>query len=103
MAMHPSLTHSSELVKFDGFEKRPISALRFIPRHCGVPLVRLIPRDSRRLELERFSLPSFDDFLQVHQVWDHFFHDSIIRPDGFRGMPIGMNPRPDTFGAHKIR
>jgi hypothetical protein len=55
-------------MKGDGFVKRPISALRFIPRHCGVPSVRLIPRDSRRLELERFSLPSFDDFLRVHQL-----------------------------------
>jgi hypothetical protein len=31
----------------DGFVKRPISALRFIPRHCGVPQVRLIPQDSQ--------------------------------------------------------
>ncbi|WP_459922232.1 hypothetical protein [Desulfatiferula olefinivorans] len=53
---------------YDGFEKSPISALRFIPRHCGVPLVRLIPRDSRRLELERFSLPSCDDIIQDHQL-----------------------------------
>jgi hypothetical protein len=33
----------------DGFVKKPISALRFIPRHCGVPSVRLIPRDSQAL------------------------------------------------------
>jgi hypothetical protein len=42
----------------DGFVKNPISALRFIPRHCGVRQVRLIPRDLRRLDLELFSLPS---------------------------------------------
>ena len=29
--------------------KNPISALRFIPRHCGVRLVHLIPRDSQAL------------------------------------------------------
>jgi hypothetical protein len=34
---------------FDGFEKRPMSALRVIPRHCGVPEVRLIPRASQAL------------------------------------------------------
>jgi hypothetical protein len=30
--------------KFDGFVKRPISALRCGPRRCGVPGVRLTPR-----------------------------------------------------------
>ena len=32
-----------------GFVKSPISALRFIPRHCSVRSVRLIPRDSQAL------------------------------------------------------
>jgi acyl-CoA synthetase (AMP-forming)/AMP-acid ligase II len=35
--------------KFDDFVQNPISALRVIPRHCGVPYVRLIPRDSQAL------------------------------------------------------
>jgi hypothetical protein len=44
---HPG--SSGVAVFIDGFVQRPISALRFIPRHCGVPCVRLIPRDSQAL------------------------------------------------------
>ncbi|GAB6097581.1 hypothetical protein JCM14469_38350 [Desulfatiferula olefinivorans] len=32
-----------------GFEKRPMSALRVSPRHCGAPEVRLIPQASQAL------------------------------------------------------
>jgi hypothetical protein len=60
------LSRLHRLIMIDGVVKSPISALRFIPRYCGVPYVCLIPRDSRRLELELFSLPSLDDFLRVH-------------------------------------
>jgi hypothetical protein len=37
------------MVKGDGSVKIPISALRFIPRDCGVRLVRLISRDLQAL------------------------------------------------------
>ena len=39
------LTLEPANVNKGGFVKSPISALRFIPRHCGVPHVHLIPRD----------------------------------------------------------
>jgi len=52
-----------------GFVKSPISALRYIPHHCGVRKVRLILRDLRRLELELFTLPSKADFLQDQHVY----------------------------------
>ena len=42
----------------DGFVKKPISALRFIPRHCGVPSVRLIPKRFAGLDLGIFTNPS---------------------------------------------
>ena len=35
--------------KIDGFVKRPISALRFGPRHYGVRSVRLIPQPLQAL------------------------------------------------------
>jgi hypothetical protein len=40
---------SQSRFNLDGFVKNPISALRFILRHCGVPSVRLIPQDSQAL------------------------------------------------------
>jgi hypothetical protein len=40
----------------DGSVKSPVSALRFISRHCGVPSVRLIPRNSQAL---------ISDFLRI--------------------------------------
>jgi len=46
----------------DGVVKSPTSALRFITRHCGVRQVRRVPRDSRALNLELFTLPSKADF-----------------------------------------
>ncbi len=36
-------------IRKDDFAKSPISALRFISRHCSVPSVRFIPRDSQAL------------------------------------------------------
>jgi hypothetical protein len=55
-------------LKLDGFVKSPISALRFIPRHCGVPEVRLIPRDSQALisNILRSRLKLY--FLRDHQT-----------------------------------
>jgi len=60
-----------ELPKCDGFVKSPSAvrhahgpeqsrraALRFIFSHCGVLVVRLIPKDSRALHLELFTVPS---------------------------------------------
>jgi len=43
---------------FDNFVKSPDAVLRFIIRHCGVRLVRLIPHDSRALPAELFTKPS---------------------------------------------
>jgi hypothetical protein len=42
---------------FDDFGKSPDTALRCILRHCGVPVVRLIPQDLRALSA---------NFLQSH-------------------------------------
>jgi hypothetical protein len=38
-----SVTHIG-FFKFDGSVKSPISALRFIPRHCGVLHINTIPK-----------------------------------------------------------
>jgi len=48
--------------KHDGFVKSPYAVLPFFPRHCGVPSVRLIPRDSGALPMELFTLP-FEEVL----------------------------------------
>jgi len=59
-------------VKVDGFVKSPYAAFPFFPRPCGVPSVRLSPRDSGALPLELFTLPfekvlncPFYDFIKV--------------------------------------
>ncbi|HPC02194.1 MAG TPA: hypothetical protein PLE04_00350 [Syntrophales bacterium] len=41
----------------DGFVKSPYAVLPFFPRPCGVPEVRLSPRDSGALPMELFTLP----------------------------------------------
>jgi hypothetical protein len=46
-------------ITFDGFVKSPDAALRCILRHCGVPMVRLIPQDLR-------ALPA--NFLRSHHL-----------------------------------
>jgi nitroreductase len=51
--------------KNDGFVKNPISALRFILRHCGVPYVRLIPQDSQALISGFLRIRRKCDFLRV--------------------------------------
>jgi hypothetical protein len=53
-------------MNYDGFAKRPSSALRCIFRHCGVLYVRLIPQDLRALNLELFALPSFCEFINYN-------------------------------------
>ena len=55
--------------KIDGSVKNPISALRFIPRHCGVPSVRLVPRDSQALISGFLRNRLESDFLRLHQDW----------------------------------
>jgi hypothetical protein len=45
-------------VKTDGFVKSPDAALRRIPRHCGVPQVRLMTQDLRALPADLFTKPS---------------------------------------------
>ncbi|HPC04351.1 MAG TPA: hypothetical protein PLE04_11260, partial [Syntrophales bacterium] len=55
----------------DGFVKSPYAALPFIPRPCGVPLVRLSPRDLGALPAELFPLP-FEKVL----IWP--FYDFVI-------------------------
>ncbi|HPC04639.1 MAG TPA: hypothetical protein PLE04_12755, partial [Syntrophales bacterium] len=45
------------IVTCDGFAKSPYAALPFIPRPCGVPEVRLSPRESGALPMELFALP----------------------------------------------
>jgi hypothetical protein len=57
-----------EMVKFDDFVKSPISAFPFIPRHCGVLSVRLIPRDSGALISNFLQSRLKADFLRFHQV-----------------------------------
>jgi len=49
---------SEQPLNVDGFVKSPISALRFISCSLRRTKVRLIPRNSRRLKLELFTLPS---------------------------------------------
>jgi hypothetical protein len=54
------------LVRFlDGLVKSPISALRFISRHCGVRQVFLIPRDSQALISNILRNRLIDYFLRV--------------------------------------
>jgi hypothetical protein len=54
------------LVRFlDGSAKNPISALRFISRHCGVQYVRLIPQDSQALISNFFQNRLNDELLRV--------------------------------------
>ena len=53
--------------RIDGFLKKPISALRFIPRRCGVPSVRLIPRDSQALISGFLRTRRKCDLLRRHQ------------------------------------
>ena len=45
-------------MKFDGYVKSPISTFRFVSCSLRRTLVRRIPRNLRRLELELFALPS---------------------------------------------
>jgi hypothetical protein len=60
-------TQTNGWYKIDGFVKSPISALRFILRHCGVPSVRLIPQDSQALISDFLRSRPKCDFLRVHQ------------------------------------
>jgi hypothetical protein len=53
----------------DGFVRSPISASRFILRHCGVPYVRLIPQDSQAL---------ISDFLRSRPKCDFFYAFIIL-------------------------
>jgi len=57
----------------DGFVKSPISALRFIPRHCGVPSVAAcgtrdsgIPLDSQALISGFLRIRPKCDFIRDH-------------------------------------
>ena len=51
-----------------GFVKNPTSSLRYIPRHCGVLYVRLIPRNLRALNLKLFTLPLSFDLFRFYQI-----------------------------------
>ena len=53
-----SMKGTSWSYTYDEFEKSSTSALRFILRHSDVLIVRLIPQDSRALNLKLFSNPS---------------------------------------------
>ncbi len=56
----------------DGFVKSPISALRFILRHCGVRQVHLIPQDSQALTSGFLRIRRECDFLRVYRGWLSF-------------------------------
>src|SRR3989339_57006 len=45
------------LLTIGGSGKSPYAALRFLPRHCGVQRVRLIPQESRALPLGLLAEP----------------------------------------------
>ena len=63
--------HHDNPSKLDGSVKKPISALRFILRHCGVRPVRLIPQDSQALISGFLRIRLKCDFLRVHQASYH--------------------------------
>jgi hypothetical protein len=64
--IQPRLIYPSGSKKIDGFVKSPSAALRFIFSHCSVRQVRLIPKASRALHLEYFTVPSGFWSLRVH-------------------------------------
>jgi hypothetical protein len=53
----------------DGFEKSPISALRFSPRHCGVRQVGIISPDSQALISGFLQHCRKGKFLRVHHLF----------------------------------
>ncbi|HPC03958.1 MAG TPA: hypothetical protein PLE04_09275, partial [Syntrophales bacterium] len=73
----------------DGFVKSPYAVLPFFPRPCGVPSVRLSPRDSGALPMELFTLP-FEKVLN----WPFYeFFIQWIRRKHKRGSPPGRLSR----------
>jgi hypothetical protein len=54
------------MITFDGFVKTPISALRFILRHCGVLFVRLTPQNLRALILKFLLCHRIVEFITLY-------------------------------------
>jgi hypothetical protein len=54
-------------INLDGVVTSAIPALRFSRRYCGVPYVRLIPRDSQALILNLLRRRLEIGFLRIHQ------------------------------------
>jgi len=90
------MLHLLRFLNFDGFVKSPYAALPFFPRHCGVPSVRFIPRDSGALPLELFALP-------FEKVLNCPFYDFITfptkKPHPFRSAAFSEIKKPRAFGA----
>jgi hypothetical protein len=59
---------------YDNSVKNPISALRCISRHCGVPQVRLIPRYLQALISAFLQSRLNVDFLRVHHISIFWFN-----------------------------
>jgi hypothetical protein len=68
------------ILNLDGSVNRPISALRFILRQCGVRDVRLLPRDSQALISNFLRNRLKDVFYQFIKLASCKAHQTIAKP-----------------------